>query len=91
MKIPIVSYNVQGLAARNSRLRLKHFLQDLHPPCQVLCVQEHKIRSGSENLLRMEIWNAAKYFTAPDRDDAHAQRNPAVPAGSGGALIAVNP
>lgn len=47
----MVSYNVHGLAAYDSRLRLKNFLHTIHPPCQVLCIQEHKLRSGSENLL----------------------------------------
>lgn len=87
----MISYNVHGLAARDSRLRLKRFLADLHPPCQVLCIQEHKLRSGSENLLRMQIWNSVYFFTAPARDGVHAQQNDAIPTGAGGAFIAVNP
>lgn len=91
MRFPVVSYNVHGLAARDSRLRLKNFLNDIHPPCQILCAQEHKIRAGSINLLWMEIWSTAQFFIAPARDGVHAQRNDVVPAGVGGAFIAVNP
>lgn len=91
MKFLIVSYNVHGLAARESRLRLQHVLSDLHPPCQIPCVQEHKIRAGSVNLLQAEIWNAAQFFTAPARDGVHALRNDEVTVGAGGAFIAINP
>lgn len=86
-----MSYNVHGLAARESRLQLKSILSDIHPPCQTLCVWEHKLRARSINLLRMEIWNVIQFFTAPTRDGAHAPKNDVVPTGVGGTFIAINP
>lgn len=86
----MITKNMQGLAVRESRLRLKQFLKDVKPSCQILCAQEHKIRAGSINILQMEIWNSTQFFNAPAVDGANAQRSDAIPARCGGAFIVVH-
>lgn len=91
MKFPILSYNLQGLTARDSSLKLKRFLGDMKPSYQILCVQEYKLRSGSTHLLRQQIWNTTVFYIVLAADGQHALRNDSIPTRCGGAFIAIAP
>lgn len=90
MKFPIVSYILQGLATQDSMLKLKRFLGDMRPSCQVLCVQEHKLRRGPC------IYSARKYgrlqhSILPQLPMDNTLQNNDVLVGCGGSFIAIAP
>lgn len=87
MEINVVSYNVRGLNSRKARIRLKSFLKEVH--CNIVFIQEHKLRVINDRLLSTQIWKNGVLYTAPAKDGVHALRNPLVYVGEGGLAIGV--
>jgi exonuclease III len=54
----------------------------------VLCIQEHKLRQGSIDLLR-EVWTDGHFVTAPAKDGENARRNNRVKGGKGGVAMGI--
>lgn len=82
-RLSILTYNVQGLSSRKRRLRARAFLEGLHTKPDIICLQEHKLRSGRTARLLFEVWHNSHFIIAPASDGVNALRNDQVMAGRG--------
>lgn len=90
MAIKMLTYNWRGLTTPEKCMRAQLFLSGLSTPVDIICGQEHKLRSHNTHLLQ-SIWPTADFLVAPAIDGVCARRNNKVPAGCGGVFLAVGP
>lgn len=79
-----------GLTTPKERLKASFFLQGLPKPVDIVCGQEHKIRSP--NIVGLNgIWLEAEFICALADDGVHARCNQFVLARKGGVFMAIGP
>jgi hypothetical protein len=80
------------MASRKQRLLLQEFLnKDLQRLPDVFSIQEHKLREGETDRIRLEVLRDAKYIMCPAGDGLHAIQNRQVIEGKGGVGLAFHP
>lgn len=83
-----MSYNFRGLTTSKERVKAHFFLKGLPKSIDILCGQEHKVRSNNTRWLK-GIWPEVDFVIA--HDGMHANRNGQVPTCKGGVFMAIGP
>lgn len=88
-KLKLLTYNMRGLATRQRRVKARILLESLQARPDVICIQEHKLRTGRLTRISHEVWAGAHWLCAPAAEGIHAIRNPDVEAGRGGVALGI--